>query len=162
MENASKALSMAASVLIGLLLLSLLIFAYYQITEMPRQEEENAKFEQTIEFNQIYLAYDKTDLKGNKLISLCNRVIDNNIKYQDISGYQITIIVKNPGSGVNGFNLTPTSTEGYYAVKDNIKNNTYKCTDIEYGGTDGRISKMTFEQINEWGKNEGLACLYSI
>lgn len=146
MENASKALSIAASVLIGVLLVALLVFAYYQFVEIPRQEEANAKTEQTAEFNKKYVAYNKQNLKGNKLISLLNMAIDNNITYEEIEEYQITIEVS--GKGVNGsFNTNPNSYRGNEnTMRENIKNRTYRCTGIEYH-SNGRIALMTFNEI---------------
>ena len=59
MENAAKALGMAASVLIGLLLIVLLVFGYNQLTQIPKQKEANLKAEQVAEFNKKYDAYNK-------------------------------------------------------------------------------------------------------
>lgn len=147
MENASKALSMAASVLIGVLLVALLIFAYYRFVQIPKQEEKNAMLEQTAEFNKKYEAYNRQNLKGNKLISLLNMAEDNNKKYVDVPGYQIDITV----NGNEGFGLQTyikNKNNGEADIRAKVKSKTYKCTGVEYGGTDGRINKMTFEEVN--------------
>lgn len=146
MENASKALSMVASVLIGVLLLALLIFAYYRFVQIPKQEEEDAKLEQTAEFNKRYDAYNKENLKGNKLISLLNMAEDNNRKYVDVPGYQIDITVNgNEGFGLQTYIKNKNNSDA--DLRPSIKSKTYKCTEVEYGGTDGRISKMTFGEV---------------
>lgn len=145
MENASKALSMAASILIGLLLLALLIYAYYQFVQIPKQEETIAKTEQTAEFNQKYMAYAKNTLKGNKLVSLLNMAIDNNETYEDVDGYQIKIEITGSKNFMQQYkeNRNNASSE---LNRENIKNNTYEFVRAEYGGTDGRISYMEFKQ----------------
>lgn len=146
MENASKALSMAASVLIGVLLVSLLIFAYYRFVQIPKQEEKNAKLEQTAEFNKKYEAYNKPNLKGNKLISLLNMIEDNNKTYSDVSEYQIDITVNgNEGFGLQTYIKNKNNSDA--DLRARIKSKTYKCTEVEYG-SNGRIKNMTFEEIN--------------
>ena len=146
MENASKALSMAASILIGILLLALLIYAYYQFVQIPKQEEANTKLEQTAEFNKKYMAYAKNTLKGNKLVSLLNMAIDNNETYEGVDGYQIEIKI----TGNGGFTMQQYKENRNNASsnlnRENIKNNTYEFVRAEYGGTDGRISYMEFKQ----------------
>ena len=70
MENASKALSIAAGVLIAILLIALLIFAFYKFTEIPRQREQQKKMQQTVEFNKTFDSFNQRKLAGIKMISL--------------------------------------------------------------------------------------------
>lgn len=152
MENAAKALRIAAGVIIGVLLVALLWYMYHQFVEIPRQEEENAKEEQMVEFNKKYMAYDKQNLKGNKIISLMNMAIDNNVKYSDVQEYQIEIEIKAQGPisyiDLDYYKGKKASSTDYQAFIDEIKNKFYKCTGVETKGPNGRISKMTFEEIN--------------
>lgn len=138
MENASKALSMAASVLIGVLLVALLIFAYHQFVQIPKQEEKNAKLEQVAEFNKKYEAYNKTNLKGNKLISLINMANDNNKTYSDVPEYQINIDVK--------WKSEANAYEDEEEYRASIKSKKFECAGVDYG-SNGRIKKMTFQEI---------------
>lgn len=150
MENAAKALGIAASILIGLLLLALLIFAYTRFTRISQQEEQNKKNEQTTEFNKRYLAYDKKNITGNKVISLCNMAEENNIKYEGIDDYQINITVNNSEDGINSFNSDSyheKSSDEKDKLRETIKSKKYNCVDVQYGGRDGRISSMSFEEI---------------
>lgn len=150
MENASKALTMAASILIGVLLLALLLYAYNQFTVVPRQEEANAKLEQMAEQNEKYAAYNRQGLKGNKLLSLLNMAEDNNIKYADVTGYLMEVeVIFNDGQTLKIANYAENkkNKDAKNIIQQKIKSATFNCTEITYGGTDGKISYMKFEEV---------------
>lgn len=81
MENASKALLMAAGVLIGLLVLTSLMFMYNHLKSLPKTQEEILEAEQLVEFNKQYESYNRENLRGTDVISVINKAIDNNKKY---------------------------------------------------------------------------------
>ena len=66
MENMTKALEIAASVLIGVLILSLLVFGYNQIREQKNIEQKNERASQLSKFNINFESYAK-DTVFNKL-----------------------------------------------------------------------------------------------
>ena len=74
MENATKALEMAASVLIGMLIIGMLVFGYTQISDLKQTEENAKQLEQSNNFNQQFEVYDKEGVYGSELLSLANRV----------------------------------------------------------------------------------------
>lgn len=78
MENVAYALRMAAAVLIALLLTSLLIFTFSQISNIENSKEEKKITEQTTEFNNKFLAFDKTSMYGTDVISVLGLAISNN------------------------------------------------------------------------------------
>ena len=140
MENAAKALRIAAGVIIGMLIVALLWYVYHQFVEIPRQEEKIAKEQEMVEFNKIYQAYNKQRIKGHKLISLMNRAISDNTEYSDVEEYQIDIIV----TGKFNLNMYKNDRENYI---EQIKGKTYECTSVKNEGPNGRISSMTFKEI---------------
>ena len=81
MENATKALRIAAGVIIGVLIAALLWYVYHKIIEVPRQEEKLAKVQEMADFNELYQAYNKQRISGYKLITLMNMTIANNEKF---------------------------------------------------------------------------------
>ena len=81
MENASKALLMAAGVLISLLIVSSFIFMYNHLKSLPKTQEKLLEEEQLIEFNKQYESYNRKNLKGTDVISVINKAIDSNAKY---------------------------------------------------------------------------------
>lgn len=93
MENASKALMFAGTILITLMVISALVFMYRDLTSEKRQESENQKVEETAEFNKSFESYEK-DLKGTQMFSIANKIIDYNEKYAGKDGYEeITLTV---------------------------------------------------------------------
>lgn len=94
MENATKALEMAASVLIGMLIIGLIVFAYTNLSDL-KQTEENAKaIEQASDFNQDYEVYNKDGAYGTELLSLANKVVDYNARTESDGYTQIELIIK--------------------------------------------------------------------
>ena len=89
MENATKALEMAASVLIGVLILAALLFGYSQIAELKEIEQKNEKAKQLSDYNINFESYAKDKVYGSELLSLANEIINyNERKATEESGYQ--------------------------------------------------------------------------
>ena len=80
MENASKALLIAGGVLIGILVVSVLVFAFNQMSEYQSSSSDLEKSNQLSQFNAQFVQYAKPNLKGTELITLLNRVVDFNNK----------------------------------------------------------------------------------
>lgn len=99
MENATKALEIAASVLIGVLLIGALIFGYNQIAEQKKIDQKNEKARQLSEYNINFESYSKDKVYGSELLSLANEIINYNTrKATNESGYQkieLEVTIKN-------------------------------------------------------------------
>lgn len=78
MENASKALLMAGGMLLALLILTLLIYAWSLFSEYQSSKNDLADIENTAKFNQQFTNYDRDDVQGYELITLVNQIIDYN------------------------------------------------------------------------------------
>ena len=78
MENATKALEMAGSLLIGVLLLGCLLFAYTRMSELKDTEHKVEVSQQAQDFNQDY---------ESDLFSLANQIEDYNKKEADGKAY---------------------------------------------------------------------------
>lgn len=78
MENASKALIIAASVLIALLIIGALLLMFNNLTRYQNVGKENEKEAQVIEFNNQYETYNRKNVRGSDIYSIFNRVIDYN------------------------------------------------------------------------------------
>lgn len=102
MENMIKALEIAASVLIGVLILSLLVFGYNQIREQKNIEQKNEKASQLSKFNINFESYAKDTVYGSEILSLANEVINYNER-KAVDGYQeIELEVKISTGVLNG------------------------------------------------------------
>ena len=105
MDNASKALLMAGGMLLAILILTLLIYAWSLFSEYQNSKNDLADIENTAKFNQQFTNYDRDDVEGYELITLVNQIIDynerktsdtqnnNSVKYNPI---KITIDMVNP------------------------------------------------------------------
>lgn len=78
MENIAKALLIAAGILFSVMLLSMLMITYNQISSHYQQKHELAVMEQVERFNREFENYNRQYIRGNDLISLMNKVIDYN------------------------------------------------------------------------------------
>ena len=83
MENASKALIMAGGMLLAILIVSLLIYAWSLFSEYQASQDSLADVEDTAKFNEQFANYDRDDVQGYELISLVNKIIDYNYRKSD-------------------------------------------------------------------------------
>lgn len=84
MENASKALMMAGSVLLTILVLGMIMLLFTQIREAPRAQEEALEQAQITKFNRDYESYDKKRMYGVDVLTVLNKAIANNKSYANV------------------------------------------------------------------------------
>ena len=155
MENASKALVMAASVLIALMIIGALLLTYNGIKNYQKSETINLTEAQIIEFNNQFSTYNRDDVRGNDLYSLLNRAVDYNTRQttsgtttdarENIGFAPITIKVDFKGAIQRGVS-NPFSFDGTMRL---LKRNIYKASDTQndfdtiFNGTGG-INSIEF------------------
>lgn len=83
MENASKALLMTGSILIGVILLSLGVYLYRSMSEFQSVQSSTFTEEQLTQYNLEFLSYDKKVMYGTDVITVLNKAIDSNKKYAE-------------------------------------------------------------------------------
>ena len=86
MENASKAIIMASSVLIGMIILSLLVAFFQNLRTVKQAEVSSDQVEQAVEYNKQYEVYNRT-VYGSELLSIAHKVADYNIREADAKDY---------------------------------------------------------------------------
>lgn len=96
MENASKALLMAGGVIIAVLIISLFVYMFTSASSMFQTEEDVERIQEIEEYNKQYESYNRKLLRGTDLISLINKAISNNDKYEEdptktLEEYKVTI-----------------------------------------------------------------------
>ena len=95
MENASKALIMAASVLIALVIIGAFMLMMSNLTDYQDKSYQSTADAQTTEFNNQYVTYARDNVRGSDMISLMNKVVDYNSR-KTVEGYtemQVTITI---------------------------------------------------------------------
>lgn len=147
MENASKALLIAAGILIGLILITMIIYGYGQISSYYEAKEANKETEQLVEFNKQYIGYNRDDVRGSDLLSLVNKIIDyNEPKIDDVNEEKINISIYIDDIESFYYNYSDNKSvkliKSYY-TQDNINNDLVKPADeIESIYAQGMANKL--------------------
>lgn len=162
MENASKALIMAAGVLIALIILGALILMFSNLSNYQDTNIQTDREAQIVEFNNQYVTYDRNDVRGNDLISLLNKVVDyNNRKTGDTSDekYQKMEIDVNGIPQANfKYEDSDTSLIKSSYTQDNVKNNLLdEVQKIEQKYETKYISQLVSNISNIMDTNKGQA-----
>ena len=88
MENASKALLIAAGIFFSMLILTMIMYMSGKITEIGEVQESKRAAEQLAAFNAEYEAYNKKLMYGTDVITVINKAREDgiSIKVTDKSG----------------------------------------------------------------------------
>ena len=166
MENASKALLMGGGMLIAILTLSLVVFAFNSIAQNYKTQDEVEVVKQVTAFNSEYESYNRKLLRGTDVISLCNKAMDNNERNYGIADKQINIQfqmaeafvykkdVNNKGVKTNKtFNLgirynmsEITNIKNDSEAFTDFKRRIFNCQEVIYNTDTGRIKSMFFKE----------------
>lgn len=138
MENAAKALIIAGGILIAILILSLLVYAFSTNRKMAMQQEKIRLAEQAAEFNSGYQAYNKKVMYGADVISVINKAAEYNKDITD-SDYKIKIIV-------NGEEVPEIEEDRKVTINSIGKTSVFECIRVAYSEKTERISLMEFKQ----------------
>lgn len=134
MENASKALIMAGSVLIALMIIGALLLMFNNLSSYQETGTQNTREAQIIEFNNQYETYLRDNVRGSDMISLMNRIIDYNTRKGDDSEEQYQEMqIKISGIDVNKlkYNTNDTGIINSSYTQSNISDLITTATDLE-------------------------------
>lgn len=164
MENATKALLISAGVLIAIMVISALVLMFDRISKVSQTEQDALVAQQLTEFNREYEAFNRRDLWGGQIISVMNKMLDNNNKYAtlDEDNYMMDISVKftviddffnKKKEGTTYSTLVSFSQKFAEAQRTEdqlteLKRKLFKCVSVEYNEETGRVQKMYFEEVD--------------
>lgn len=98
MENASKALLMAAGVLIGILILSLAVFLFANFGSASAEINRQNEIKRINEFNAQFTVFEGKECTIHDIISVANLAINNNSNYfltsKGSNNYYISVNIK--------------------------------------------------------------------
>lgn len=100
MENANRALMMAASVFIAILLISALVLFFNNLSELQAQKERIKETDQAVEFNKQFDSYER-NVYGSDLLSIANKVADYNKTESEDNGYQKVELIIHVNKDIN-------------------------------------------------------------
>lgn len=175
MENASKALLMAATVLVGVLLASLGVYLFTIFGSFSSDTSKKLTQKNIDEFNAQFIKYEsyqdengiwKNTCRAQDIVSIANVARENNNKYDYTTAdetkgyYYVKVIVKQGAHTISNFE-TSTLDEYKDFLKqysgeekiDSVTGKTYydifyfKCTDIIINPDTKRVCSVTFEQL---------------
>ena len=140
MENAVRALYIAAGVLIGIMVLSLGISLYSSLNGFVEDINQDLVNAQILEFNEKYLKYVNIDLTIHDLVTVANTAFENNRN----SDYYVRVII-------GSTEIQNEINEKSALLLENNLDKTYKCgsEDILIDSNTGRVCNITFHEIVE-------------
>lgn len=133
MENAAKALLIAAGILFALIILSLVVYMSTATTRMAEAQDEKVAAEQLAEFNRSYEAYNKRRMYGTDIITVVNKAINYNDKLTESETNK-------------AINIEIELMEDFTATKKTIKE--YANGDVEQIGDVGEIGEYSLNTKN--------------
>lgn len=160
MENAVKALYMAAGVLIGIMILSLAVVLFSSLQGYMEETNKQILFNEVTRFNAKYTKYVDTELTIQDIITVAGEAYENNKSYNiDPSKWgeslnSLYIIIYLDGSRIDDQmgkkNKIVELLNAGTSMEDNIIKK-YKCSNnsVKYNENTGRINKMEFKTLNE-------------
>ena len=113
MENASKALLMAAAILISVIILSLGVYLFVYLSDYARGVNDDVRSNQISQFNSQFLSYEGKELTFFDVITIANMAKDynesNELKSNDLAYITVNLI----GSGISGGNNFETKVGNF-------------------------------------------------
>lgn len=174
MENASKALLMAATVLIGVLLISLGVYLFTVFGDFGAETTAKLAQKDIDEFNAQFYKYEsyqdengnwKNTCRAQDIVTIANLAKENNAKYEyttredkDTGSYYISVTVITKSNGTIDNFENDNLTKEYYQnfMKDysgnSDSNSEYKiinfiCTDVTIDENTKKVNSITFEEL---------------
>ena len=123
MENASKALIIAGSVLMAVLVIGALMLMYNQIADIEQTKTDNDELSKMEDYSKKFEEYNGT-IYGSELFSLANLQDDYTKRYKKEDGYTkitITVIINNSISGTSYFQSGENDINDILNYKDDIE-----------------------------------------
>jgi len=146
MENASKALLIAGGVLFAIIILSLVVMSFNNLSDYYNKNSESTRVEQITKFNNEYTGYIRNDVRGSDLLSLVNKIVDYNDRKADPKDIAhepmcLTIQIENNSTTQKEVDLFCFELDDYNYNKslNNIILKTY--TNVKNGKYDSSIDK---------------------
>lgn len=138
MENASKALLIAAAILIAIILITLGIYVLNQGSEVVKSN--NLSEVEIMQFNEKFTSFEGTNVKGSQVNSLLTRVVQNNVANTEDTSKQVTVDATAATEWQSGTKPTGKQVSASYAKA--LTGKTYKVT-CDVDQKTGLVTKVT-------------------
>lgn len=145
MENASKALLMAAGVLIGILILSLIVYLFANFGMASAEVHKQKDMNDINSFNTQFTSYEGKECNIQDVISAVNLAIDNNKNYslnaEEGNNYYITV---NIIGSANVKNLQAKDRDKLNSLLEKDSGTKYNCT-TKINEKTQRVNEVNFK-----------------
>ena len=170
MENATKALLIAAGVLIGMMILSMGVYLYYSIGSYVERSQEQIAQQEVDKFNTQFYNYQSDEneiFSFQDVVTAANLAYENNIKYEfpnNINELKSVIsagndnyvqvvlnkcIIGNAEQNSVNLEMYVGNKEALAVILSNNYDKRYKCSDIETSKDSKRVYLLKFTRIEE-------------
>ena len=149
MENATKALVMAGSVLIAVIIIALLYSFLSTLSANAEQEDLKLLAEQTEKFNKEYEAFERKLMRGTDLITLINKAIANNKKYDDQDKIYDIDVKFTLSSDITKVIVEVVNGKAQPASREEIVFNSSKVYSVIDNKSPDRINQKLYEFMND-------------
>lgn len=140
MENASKALIMAAEILLGVIFLSLFVLAYFGWETFANKINTNLEQTEIQEFNDKFFAYEgKTNLTAHDVVTIVSLAHEYNNDIVDTS-YQIKIT----GDAIRSIPKVMSNVSNY--IKSN-QDKRFKVVNITINDYTKKVEEIEIREI---------------
>ncbi|MBO5003909.1 MAG: hypothetical protein J6D03_01325 [Clostridia bacterium] len=152
MENASKALIMAVSIILGIMIITFLFFVFGMLKNYNSKNIVKIEETETASFNKEFFKYyengkDVIKVTVHDIISISNFVKENNLKY-DVkeatqNSYYVTIDVYTKSEKI--YNFEKINQDEYTNFLE--QNKTFKCSEIRINKITKRVEYVKYEEV---------------
>lgn len=160
MENAVKALYMAAGVLIGIMILSLAVVLFSSLQGYIEETNKQIMFNEVTRFNAKYTKYVGTELTIQDIITVAGEAYENNKSFnidptkwdESSNSLYIAIYLENDNKRIDNQMGEKNNMDGENNMAELLKNNSekkYKSGEVKYSENTGRIYSITFNVLQE-------------
>ncbi len=143
MENASKALIMAAGVLVAIMVISIGTYIFSTFSEFAKNREEEIFSYQRTEFNSQFTQYEAISCTIYDIISLANYAKNYNEKLDpaDVGNLGISVMIEG-----NHIEELDANAKNQLITADVVSNSipTYRVENITYNSVTGLVKSIRF------------------
>lgn len=153
MENATKALIMAATILISVVLMSLGTYLFITFSNYSTGVNEEVRTNQIAQFNSQFLKYQGQDVTIYDIITVANLAKENNenydLKVSDANKNTLYIAIEVQGVNSHFENIANEFLKDKSNMQNEIDSNgnlkRYTCTDVLVSDVTRRVYKLKFK-----------------
>lgn len=147
MENVSKALIIAGGILLSVMILSLLVMFWGQVSGYFEKQHNSKMIEQDTEFNAKFENYNGQTIRGTELISIMNKVVNYNTSISEEEGSNRIIM----SIDFKGYQNTAFQYPESTSIFKNIIDNTNMLSNKQNDNSLSKIANLSGEIVADTG-----------